>query len=386
LNNGWLLCIGAGQHQTAVLRQAREMGFSTLAVDLNPMAPGRQAADAFLCHSAWDADGIIKKLPKEIISDIRGVVTQAARGCTLTAARLGEWLELPHLNPETAALFLDKERALRTFNGSNALVFEDANLIPHDLELPFVVKGLTSSGGLGNHFVRTHKELQQLKLITGRVVVEPFFEGRHLGVVGIQHGALLHVYGIVERYLKPNLAVSHAAFPASLDLASVEQLTDYSRHVLNKTNFNFGPFQLELILQPGGSIHFIELEPSILGSYISEWMIPVTGCGNMIADSINLATGNPVKVTNQLPQRVAYNKFYYSGDPFIQHGGPWPDELRLYGDTLHPSNPRQYVANALVSADSIHAAESQIAHLESNSRRTHHYEQRISNLDGHPAG
>ena len=378
--------MGAGQHQTAVLRQGREMGFSTLAVDLNPMAPGRLVADAFLCHSAWDADGIINNLPKEIIPDIRGVVTQAARGCTLTAARLGEWLELPHLNPKAAALFLDKERALRTFNESNTLVFEDANSIPHDLEVPFVVKGLTSSGGLGNHFVRTHGELQQLTSITGRVVVEPFVDGRHLGVVGMQQGESLHVYGIIERFLKPNLAVDHAVFPASLDLKSVEQLTGYTKNVLNKAGFNFGAFQLELIFQQDGSIHFIELEPSILGSYISEWMIPAAGCGNMIADAINLSTGNPVEMTNQLPHRITYNKFYYSGDPFIQQGGPWPDELRLYGDTLHPCDPRQYVANALVSADSIHAAESQIAHLESNSRRTHHDEQRISNLDGYPAG
>ena len=386
MNNGWLLCIGAGQHQTAVLRQAREMGFSTLAVDLNPMAPGRLIADAFLCHSAWDADGIIKKLPKEILPEICGVVTQAARGCTLTTARLGEWLELPHLNPEVASLFLDKERALRTFNRSNALVFENANSIPHDLELPFVVKGLASSGGLGNHFVRTHEELQQLNSINGPIVVEPFVDGRHLGIVGIVYNELLHVYGIVERYLKPNLAVDHAEFPASLNPAEMAQLIEYTKHVLGKADFNFGPFQLELIFQHNASIHFIELEPSILGSYISEWMIPAAGCGNMIADSINLATGNPAELTPQLPERVTYNKFYYSCDPFIRQGGPWPDELRLYGDTLHPSNPRQYVANALVSADSIHAAKSQIAHLESNSRSTHHDEQRISNLDGYPAG
>ena len=261
------------------------------------------------------------------------------------------------------------------------------NSIPHDLELPFVVKGLASSGGLGNHFVRTHEELQQLNSINGPIVVEPFVDGRHLGIVGIVYNELLHVYGIVERYLKPNLASGPCRVSCFFESSRNGAIDSNIRSMSSgKQILTLAPFRLELIFQHNASIHFIELEPSILGSYISEWMIPAAGCGNMIADSINLATGNPAELTPQLPERVTYNKFYYSCDPFIRQGGPWPDELRLYGDTLHPSNPRQYVANALVSADSIHAAKSQIAHLESNSRSTHHDEQRISNLDGYPAG
>ena len=190
---------------------------------------------------------------------------------------------------------LEKERALRTFNHSNSVLYSDACEIPDIVELPCVVKQLTTSGGLGNHIAHTKTELQHVKANGGQVIVEPFIHGRHLGIIGIKDDHRIYFYGIVERFLKPDMTMDRIVFPALLHVETVDELTDFTRYVLNTSGFDFGPFQLEVIFQSDGHIHFVELEPSILGSYISEWMIPAAGCRNMIADAINLATNNPIE-------------------------------------------------------------------------------------------
>ena len=353
----WLLCIGAGPHQTAVLRRAREMGLRTLAVDLNPNAPGRELADAFICHSAWDAGGIYEKLSADLRAGIRGVVTQAARGCTVTAPLLAQRLGLPHLNPETAALFLDKERALRRYNAS-IRSYSSAGEIPAVTSLPCVVKFLSTSGGLGNHLVQTNNDLERLASLKGEVVVEPFVDGRHLGIIGLACADKVKIYGIIERVLRHDMTIDYAVFPALLDAADIEKLLPYARLVLTTSGLDFGPFQVELILADEGHIHFVELEPSILGSYISEWMIPAASENDMIEDAICLAMGQAVDFEVLPSAGIAINKYYYADDPLIQCGGPFPESFRFYGSNgVLPADSRQYVANELVYVESFEPVE-----------------------------
>ncbi|MBX2818775.1 MAG: hypothetical protein KTR29_03810 [Rhodothermaceae bacterium] len=386
---GWLLSIGAGQHQQSVLIEARALGYQTLAVDINPDAFARSLADAFICHSAWDAKGILARLPESIRPHIKGVVTQAARGCTVTTAQLGKWLGVPHLNPSVADFFLDKQRALKRFNTTRTYTFASIDKIPESMGVPFVIKQLSTSGGLGNYLVHSRQDLEHFRHLKGEFVVEPFIVGRHFGLVGISDGVHVKFYGAVERRLRTNMTLDHAFFPADLDDAQAKVIR-FANRVLQESGFNLGPFQLEFILQSDSQCHFIELEPSVLGSYISEWMIPTAGAGNMIEDSIRVATGEPIDFNSSTPQGIAFSKYYYPEDPYISQQQGRHKAFKQYGDgDLIDIDSRQYVGNALIYADTLQQAEYTLTQLESStdtSNSVANHEYRGRNIAWDPAG
>lgn len=366
MGKDWLLCIGAGQHQQAVLERARAMGYSTLVVDIDPSAPAITLADRFICHSAWDADGILNRLPADIKLDIRGVVTQAARGCTYSVPVLAKALGLPHLDPDVANLFLDKKRALGHFNVGRGVAFEDVSRVPTDYPLPCVVKFLTTSGGLGNYRITSRSRLEAIKQLSGSVVVEPFVDGRHLGWVGIASGAAIKSYGIVERFLNDDMTINRAVFPAQLDSETAFRVKAYGMNLFEKTGFDFGPFQLELILEDNGALHFVELEPSILGSYISEWMIPAVSEQDMIADAIQLAVGESISFDDQPSCGVAHNLYVYEKDLPLDDRFHQEGVVRYYGRAdSAPVDPRQYIANVLIKSDSFDVPVPQVTAIES---------------------
>ncbi len=317
MNKPIVVAIGAGRHQTELIRTLKRMDFFTLAVDMNSDAPGLALADAALVHSAWDAEGIYEKLSEQWkLSDIRAVLTQAARGSIVATARLAEKLHLPHLSVDIAETLNSKIKMSTRFNkqaihGTPAELLKQGKL----LAFPQVLKRENSSGCSGIFVLRTQKEWRAFLTNCEKnetLLSEPLTEGRHLGVIGLAANDTLKIYGIIEQYLKPDLAIDHTVFPAPVNAQIEASLKAYTEKVLRELSFDFGPFQLEVICQPDGSVHFVELEASLLGSYISETMIPMAGSNNLIADTIELATSNRFSENVHPNRLVCVNRYYYA--------------------------------------------------------------------------
>ena len=269
------------------------MGYHTLVVDIDPAAEGFYYAAEHRAQSAYDHDAIINGLEKsEAAADLCGVITQAARGCIPTVARISEYYGLPCLSSRVAELSQDKSRLTRMLNPDDVLgTYDSPESIPSEMEYPLVVKWEGSSGGSGVHLVRSGTEMDNLKDYIPddrEIIIESYISGRHFGVMGLANGSTLKIYGIAEKFQREDLTLDRVVFPAELEDELEVSILRYTKRVLEQLDFDFGPFQLELIVGKNERLFFVELEPSALGSYLSELLIPQTSANDMIRDSIQL--------------------------------------------------------------------------------------------------
>ena len=172
-----------------------------------------------------------------------------------------------------------------------------------------------SSGGGGVHRADFQDEVKTIiaKVPKGKhVIVEQFVEGEHYGVLGLVKGEEIKVYGIAQKYLNLDLSLDKVIFPAVLDSDVERVILKYTRRVLGNLDFDFGPFQLEIILDADLKPFFVEIEPSIMGSYISEWMIPATSSNDMISDTIDLVCDGKFESYTRTPGLQALLKYHYA--------------------------------------------------------------------------
>ena len=362
-----LVVIGAGKHQTSLIKEAHRMGYYVAAVDINPQAEGFKYADESFVHSAYDGKGILAYLKEHFNRDeIQGVMTQAARGCILSAAVIARSLDLPGLSVKSAKLLNSKVKTTRKLNSKyKSNIFADISKIPLQPVFPIVIKTENSSGSSGVFSVFSAEELEKFQKnlsIEGPVIIEPFIEGRHLGVIGLAQYGNYKFYAVMERFLNPDRTIDYTIFPAELSSELNNKLYHYAKKTLDAAEFDFGPFQIEIILQPDGSIYFVEIEASVLGSYISEYMIPQAGVNNFIRDAIELTTEDYLNEDIYPNKYVCLNQYYYPKQkgklkafnlaethrniqflPYLNSG-------EIISDT------RMYAANALVCAKNVEEA------------------------------
>jgi len=374
LNKNILLIIGAGKHQISLIQTAVKMGFYTVAVDVNTNAEGFLYSDDKIVHSAYDYNGILNIIYDRLdISRIKGVITQAARGCILAVSKISEKLELRHLNSASAALVISKENTSRLLNDNYLIgIYSSLKEVPPDIEYPCVVKFDNLSGNVGVFRVKSKDELNELE--AGRdkkkVIVEKFIKGRNFGVIGIKNGEDVKFYGIIEKYVNPNLTPDYSIFPAQISRLTKRILLDYSLYVLDKLGIDFGPFQLEVILDENGKPFFVELEPSVLGSYISEMMIPSVSLNNMVEDSITLVCSGKLKKKKYASKYVYLQKYHYANQCGQIKGWKFVNKKRniVFKPYLdvggHITDIKLYVANSFVIGKNIREVRKNIQDFE----------------------
>lgn len=312
-----LVIIGAGKHQKGLIQTARKMGLYTVAVDINPQAEGFIYADDTIVENSYDYEMVWQKICKRIdLQAIRGVMTQAARGCILTVSKLSERLGLRHLRSEVAELVIDKARCSEFFNAESFIgTYSSAEEMEKHRIFPCVVRCNGTSGGVGVFICNDSSDVDCVRTMlkkTGSAVVEKYVQGRSFGLLGMRYGTDTVVYGILEKYMNPDLTIDYTILPASVSTEQREALLDYMYSVLEKMGFDFGPFQLELLWDEKNGPFFVELEPSVVGSYISEVMIPGVSRNDMISDSINLVCEGTIR-RELFPNRyVCVQKYHYA--------------------------------------------------------------------------
>ena len=306
-----LISIGAGPHQRGVLVAGRQLGYELLAVDINPLAESFKYADQTLVSDAHDAEKTLEAIRQVSETEqIAGVVTQASRGCISTTAKVADALGCLHLDVAAAECSLEKNDLIRKFHPE--LVLDRNDVVDH-LSYPLLAKWDEGSGGTGIQVIRSAAEMRSL--MEG-AKTNPSFEchrlltGRHFGVLGMASQSGIHYYGVLEQFLDDDLKIVETCFPATLTEATELNCLEAADKYLSGIGFDLGPFQVELIQDQEGNIYLVEIEASILGSFISEGMIPEAGKNDFIRDAILTLTEpgyipviheNQFQIRNQFP-------------------------------------------------------------------------------------
>lgn len=206
-----------------------------------------------------------------------------------TAARLG----LRYLDPVAARTCRDKHATRQALRQAGlpvpefhlASTLEEAARLSGEVSYPCVVKPVNESSskgvlrvenaaGLLAHFreIQGWRENARRQPMTGQVLVESLLAGPEFSVetFTLERGRT-EVLGITAKHLStpPFFVEMGHDFPAVLDGAVAERLTDAVLAALESVGYNFGPAHTEVRLTPKGPV-VVEINPRLAGGMIPE--------------------------------------------------------------------------------------------------------------------
>lgn len=329
MSAGHVVVVGAGHHQVPLIEHVQGRGFAVIAVDVDPRAPGLSLAEIGLTHDAHDAEGVLAEVTALGVT-IVGVVTKAARGSIVTAARLARALNVPGLDPETAALSIDRPRMRRLLEerGLGAIPYrivgdqQSAVAACDELGFPVCVKPQDRSGAVGITVARDRAgaaaayTIAKDAGIAAGVVVERFVDGPELGVCLLVNAGNLTPVAIVDRFQRDDLpALSDRwTLPSRLPSHVQDAAVDLARNVVMAIGIDLGPVNVEMRLDAASeTLHVLEVEASTQ-SRIAEVLVPTA----LDLDLVGLAADCFLPSDGRgAPRAAQRTKLGYSGCGFV---------------------------------------------------------------------
>lgn len=323
--SGTLLVLGAGAYYARVIRQLRDAGIRTVAVDRDPAAPGLALADAGHAVDLSDADAVLALIEREPVD---GVLPLNDFGVP-TAARVAGHLGAPGLTAETAAIANDKglmrerwdEHGLPNAAFRVATDRAGAERAAAELGMPLVLKPADSGGGgRGVSVVRDPSELAWAWEFAapfarnGRVVVERFLEGLELTVEAVAHRGEVHVLAMSDKVKAPlrTRVATRLHYPAALEPGVREAAEDVARRAVLAVGLTDGPAHVELIVTEAGPT-LVELGARGGGGHIFSTIVEAVSGVNMVRESARVLLGQTPDLAVRHQRGCVYHLFTPAG-------------------------------------------------------------------------
>lgn len=305
-----VLIIGAGFLQSFVIRKARELGYYTLAVDLNPCAEGFKYCDKYARINITDEQACYEFAKK---NNVDGVLTAATDYGVLTAAYVAEKMELPGLSYNTAKIIKNKylvrkklfemgaDDTERCYEVSGS---DDVIKIKELIKYPVMVKPCDGSGSRGATKVEAESDIEKAcevamgQSLTHRAIIEPFISGKEYGVESFCWGEEKKVLAIMAKEMTkpPYYAELGHAIPSGLSDDTEQKIKTCVKKALNALDINFGSVNMDILLTENNDVHIVDMGARMGGNLIGSHIIPYGTGIAYIENMIRAAVGDPVNL------------------------------------------------------------------------------------------
>ena len=305
-----VICLAAGKSQLVVIRKAKELGFSVIAVDRNPVAPGFQLADERIVASTYEAAPILSELDRFINRyEIAGVVNRSSGPPVVTAAELSARMGLPGIAPDIARKAIDKEQLKLSLLHSGVrvpagqCVSDISELSEKQVEFPCVVRPtLSLVGKSGVRLVADRAALPQAiqqardVALSGRVLVEEFVHGYNLSLYGFVSDGKLQPLVLIDELngIDPSGCVKGIgmAVPSRFWHGEEGQRAEATaRHVLSRLGIGTSICYLAFRCPTGGHPTLIEMHLDMGADLILDELLPASTDFDFIEYFIRGLTG-----------------------------------------------------------------------------------------------
>jgi len=313
-----VLIIGAGFLQAYVIKRAKELGYTTYAVDGCPTAVGFAYADHFQAINIVDSEACLQYARE---NGIDGVLTAATDYGVLTASYIAEKLHLNGLDFNVATLIKNKYLVRKAFFENHVDDTEQAYLVDGDTDIvalarnvtyPVMVKPCDGSGSRGVSRVDNAEAFAEAckyameGSVTRRAAVEAFIHGREYGVESFVENGKIHVLAIMKKWMTepPLYAELGHAIPSGFNQALEEKIRACVTKALQVLGVNYGSVNMDILVTDSGKVHIVDIGARMGGNLIGSHIIPLgigmDYMGNMIRAAVGDATdfspcgGNPV--------------------------------------------------------------------------------------------
>lgn len=299
-----LLVVGAGFLQDFVIQKAKEMGYETLAVDMDPDAIGFKHADKHKIINIVDEEACYQYAKEE---NIDGVLTAATDYGVLTAAYIANKMGLPGISYKSAKLiknkYLVRKCLFENKVDDTAQSYEvdektDVNDIKNNIAYPVIVKPCDGSGSRGTSRVDNPDDLLAACTfaINGSLLhkaeIEPFIEGDEYGVESLVVNGEIHVLGVMKKWMTkpPYYAELGHAMPSGLPNEIENKAIRCAQNAIRALKITSGSVNMDMLITDEGAIHIVDIGARMGGNMIGPCIIPYgTGISyveNMIRNAV----------------------------------------------------------------------------------------------------
>lgn len=317
-NDKMLMVIGAGLFQAVAIKQAKALGLSVLATDMDPSAPGFAYADYTGIVSTRDVDATVA-FAREFNSKhrIHGVLT-VGTDVSQTVAGVVDALGLVGPSPETALKATNKARMRECFreHGVPAPAFheirsaEEATEAFRKLGAPVVVKPVDNMGARGVRKVESEDDLAAAvdnalrNSREGSALIEEYMQGPELSVDTLVYQGKVHLLTIADRHIEREpyfVEMGHTVW-STISETTKQQVIDVMTQGIRAVGIENGASKADMKITPDGP-KIGEITARLSGGYHSQFTDPLATGMRSIKAAIDIALGFELDLNDVTPTR-----------------------------------------------------------------------------------
>ena len=281
--------LGAGDSQYPVILAAKNLGFSVIAIDRDPNAPGFALSDEQIELSTFEAAPIIQALHTLLDKyQVLGVINRSSGPPVLTAAEICQAFGLPGVSPDSARVILHKSALMAacSLHGIDAPVCYTASSLTEiatsSLNFPCIVKpSLSLSGKSG---VSLSSNISDLPIafagaravsLDGKVNIEEYVSGSDVSLMAIVKNGQLHPITLLDELnvIDDTNIIQGIGFAVpSLFSGGPEEarIISLAQRIVDSFRLDTTAFNMSCRCEPGGMPKLIEIHLDLGGDHLLE--------------------------------------------------------------------------------------------------------------------
>lgn len=320
-----IMILGAGILQLPAIQKAKELGFSVVAVDMNPEAIGfKEEGITKEIISTIDIPAVVEAAKR---NKVDGVMTLASDMPMRSVAAVAKELGLVGIDGDTALRATNKaimrqalsEHAVpvpKFFKVSSAKAYKEAVKC---FTNPFVVKPADNSGSRGIFLVDNIGDLDAVNYAytyshqysrSGDVVVEEYMRGPEVSVETLSVDGECRVIQITDKLTTgaPHFVEMGHSQPTRLSEETVEQIKQVAIAANKAVGIMAGPSHTEIIVTAEGP-KVVEIGARLGGDCITTHLVPLSTGVDMVECCIKIALGEKTDIEPKFKKGAAIRYF-----------------------------------------------------------------------------
>jgi biotin carboxylase len=302
-----VLVLGAGRHQRAAIRRAKELGYRVVAIDGNPNAVAQGDADVFEVVDFGNIPAAIEAA-RRIGPD--GVLTITADRAVPAVAAVAEDLGLWGIGSDAARVLTHKvdmrrrlaEAGVPQPRFGSARSVEEAQAAAAEVGFPCVIKPADSGGQRGVCLLESEADVDARfeesfgESAAGETIVEEFLDGTEMNAMGIVRGGDIQLLTLSDRLTPPGRGFAVGwihLYPAALNGNGLAEAEDVIGRSLDVLGLHDGIAFPQLMARPDGRVQVVEVAARIPGGQMADLVRHAVGV-DLVEIALRLAVGETV--------------------------------------------------------------------------------------------
>jgi len=308
MKSDYILSIGAGNNQTILINEIKQMGYKCISCDLDPNAPGKDLSDIFLNISTHSPELIIDEILKQNLN-LKAVITRSTGVPVVTTALIAEQFNLVTLSSSIAKILTNKLSFIKKMNQldipSPILHEYKKNTQPDQITFPVFVK--PSKTNISHAAMKKCNEIEELieacKYASkvsdnGEVNIEEYLIGQDLVSIDyVFNNEIIHLLTIGEISVGEPSFDGIGWYSCSKGGEEDKLLKNSFLKIKEKLKINHGFFQSAMKANIKlGKAKVYEIHAEIGGDLVNDIFIP------SIANKYNIFSNNILLSLMQRPK------------------------------------------------------------------------------------